>query len=521
MHAGFISPVWWFCFLAGVPCIGAVSAERVHRLRGRGSHSLRAAADENWYYNKNGANWLGLGNCGNGPQSPMNTTGVPSIDDDGQKVFFQFPVHKGEAIVQNTRSGLVVALRARGAFHVGAAFPDDLTASYSLKEIRIHLPSEHLFNGKRAAMELQLHHVDVLTGTSRNRSMAPTTAVVAVGFEQTPHSTHPFLQTLLQRDLPLHRSSQRRVNEHPMSMDFSKLFGAKYAAPVDAALLEYEGSLTTPPCSQGVRWFLRQGVLPVSNPDLEKFRQATISSMEYGLQVSGNVRQLQAPFGRSVIPRAVVTVRAASDAPGSARPTRARNHSSTEAHTAVHAAVNFTGPGIPDAFRSLPDVQVAIEDKKAEKERVEKQQAERRAREEEEKSQARSEREAEDQSDDDESDEEESHRAKKTSTKEKRRKPFSIAPHQAKGPCCPPLVALRVERDQAAQRATAYCQDVQALQQELQASFATDSGVIVEEQRALRQALAVQTMSCSSYSEAADAMRAQVLVAENECKGCA
>ena len=44
--------------------------------------------------------------------------------------------------------------------------------------------------------------------------------------------------------------------------------------PVSKDYFRYSGSLTTPPCSEGVRWYVMKEAITVSKAQIEAFRQA-------------------------------------------------------------------------------------------------------------------------------------------------------------------------------------------------------------------------------------------------------
>lgn len=106
---------------------------------------------------------------------------------------------------------------------------------YELVQLHTHCPSEHTFSGAHAAAELHLVH----------RSPAGVLAVVGVVFIE--GAENPALGSIL--DAVAGR-------EHPAAIDLDRL------VPRDRAHIRYEGSLTTPPYTEGVHW--RELVRPSS-----------------------------------------------------------------------------------------------------------------------------------------------------------------------------------------------------------------------------------------------------------------
>ena len=99
--------------------------------------------------------------------------------------------------------------------------------AYGLVQLHMHCPSEHTFSGTHAAMGLHLVH----------QSAEGALAVVAVTFVEGPanRAIGSIVDALAGEDAP-------------ESLDLDGLL------PVDRAYVAYEGSLTTPPYSEGVAW---------------------------------------------------------------------------------------------------------------------------------------------------------------------------------------------------------------------------------------------------------------------------
>ena len=127
---------------------------------------------------------------------------------------------------------------------------------FELLQFHFHSHSEHTVNGKPSPMEMHLVH----------KSGDGKLAVVGVFFEKGIKEKH---------------------SAKPSSLDlvfgaFSAVAGLNLSSetPIDAAQLlpdnqsyyHYMGSLTTPPCSEGVRWFVMQTPLQISKKQLDRFR---------------------------------------------------------------------------------------------------------------------------------------------------------------------------------------------------------------------------------------------------------
>jgi carbonic anhydrase len=118
--------------------------------------------------------------------------------------------------------------------------------SYQLIQFHFHTPSEHTISGKAAAAELHLVH--------RNANGA--LAVIGVLVKRGPES--PALAPLW-KHLPAVEGPAHRVNGRINALDL---------LPAQRTTYRYDGSLTTPPCSEGVKWLVMTSPITMSDEQL-------------------------------------------------------------------------------------------------------------------------------------------------------------------------------------------------------------------------------------------------------------
>ncbi len=124
--------------------------------------------------------------------------------------------------------------------------------SYALQQFHFHIPSEHQFKGKAFDMEMHLVH----------KNQAGNLAVIAVFMTVSENDNEPFLE--LFQHLPIEETKK----DVPM----------KYAIDLNSVLplkkfaYRYPGSLTTPPCSEGVTWIIMKQPIFLSGEQLVEFR---------------------------------------------------------------------------------------------------------------------------------------------------------------------------------------------------------------------------------------------------------
>ncbi len=120
---------------------------------------------------------------------------------------------------------------------------------FELKHFHFHAPSEHSLDGKRTAMEVHFVHGQ------------PSGRLAVVGAFLVPGASNSTLKQI--------------VAEAP-----TKGVRAKLSAPVDPCKLvpsegpvvRYEGSLTTPPCSEVVTWNIFKTPVQAAQSDIDAFR---------------------------------------------------------------------------------------------------------------------------------------------------------------------------------------------------------------------------------------------------------
>lgn len=141
---------------------------------------------------------------------------------------------------------------------------------YQLKYLILHLPSEHQIKEKSFAAELQMLHED-----KNGRKV-----MIAVLFEE--GSANPVMEKLL-GSLPKEGESSKAIAMRITPADLM---------PVKQAYYRYSGSLTTPPCSEGVQWIIMKEPLKLSKAQIEALQSALGGP---------NHRPVQDPQGRMIL----------------------------------------------------------------------------------------------------------------------------------------------------------------------------------------------------------------------------
>jgi len=141
---------------------------------------------------------------------------------------------------------------------------------FILRQYHFHAPSENRINGK--AFPLEAHFV--------HASASGEVAVIAVMFEL--GDENKALEHLLSI-LPTHINKVVSLGE---KTDLSALF------PADRHYYRYSGSLTTPPCTEGLRWLVMKETVTLSANQLAKIKNALANA---------NNRPIQPINGRLIV----------------------------------------------------------------------------------------------------------------------------------------------------------------------------------------------------------------------------
>ncbi|MFK5985318.1 MAG: carbonic anhydrase family protein [Pseudomonadota bacterium] len=194
------------------------------------------------------ANWSKLSKnyyaCNNGKnQSPVNIDNT--IDGKLPSIPYNYSILVGESIKNNGHT-VQVNIRSGGEIEV-----DD--KKFTLKQFHFHVPSENTINKRSFPAEVHFVHV----------SEEGQLAVIAMMY--TLGAPDPLLWNLA-RKIPFEKDQSFALG----SKDLSVLETDKALK----AYIRFNGSLTTPPCSEGVIWLVKKPYLNISMQQLNLLQKA-------------------------------------------------------------------------------------------------------------------------------------------------------------------------------------------------------------------------------------------------------
>lgn len=127
---------------------------------------------------------------------------------------------------------------------------------FILNEFHFHQPSEHTLDGKQYPLEL--HFVNI----------SETGDAVALGVFFEEGAENPIINTLLES------FKASKVQSKPIAIQVNP----NDLQPAKGAFYRYEGSLTTPPCREGLVWLIHQKPMTVSKEQLAAFNEQMIQN---------------------------------------------------------------------------------------------------------------------------------------------------------------------------------------------------------------------------------------------------
>ena len=124
--------------------------------------------------------------------------------------------------------------------------------TYTLAQLHFHTPSEHQLNGKEFDMELHLVH------KNEDDELAVLGVLIKEG------NVNTTLEKMW-NSIPEEKTEEEVKLAEPVDL--------MNILPENQHTYQYEGSLTTPPCSEGVHWIVLEHPIEMSKKQIAAFRQ--------------------------------------------------------------------------------------------------------------------------------------------------------------------------------------------------------------------------------------------------------
>ena len=189
-------------------------------------------------------------------QAPINIVG-PFVK---AKLSLVPAYQEAKAVLTNDGRNIDIKVEEGGKLRVDSV-------PYELTKVQFHRPSEEQIDGQASAMDMQLTH--------RNEKGDTVTLVVLFKEGEENAALKP-----LWEKLPTKVGERAELEENKINF--------KTLLPSVLDYFSYEGTLTTPPCSEGVKYYVLKTPLTVTKEQLKQF------------PFEGNVRPVQKLNGRVV-----------------------------------------------------------------------------------------------------------------------------------------------------------------------------------------------------------------------------
>jgi len=220
-----------FCII-GEPCAAIAQAHAAHEWSYSGSESPAHWGELNPEFAA----------CKTGHrQSPINIVGARSADLPS----IQFEYKPGPLRIIKNGHTIEIDYAPGSFIKIG-------DKRYELKQFHFHHPSEETVNGRRFPVELHLVHSDADGHL----------AVVSVLLEK--GSANPLVETLW---------GLVPKTAGPEMIHANVQINAADLLPINRNYFTFAGSLTTPPCTEGVSWFVLQTPVTISNRQVATFAE--------------------------------------------------------------------------------------------------------------------------------------------------------------------------------------------------------------------------------------------------------
>lgn len=207
-----------------------------------------ASGDVHWGYSGHGGpdNWSSLSDtfstCSAGVnQSPINLTAF--VEGELAEIGFNYKanattiVNNGHTVQANFPEGSKISI-------------DDM--EFNLLQCHFHAPSENSIEGKSFPMEGHCVHA------SADGKLAVVSIMYEIGAGSKGIGN-------LWATMPQHKGDEHKINATVNALDLM---------PANKDYYRFNGSLTTPPCTEGVRWFVLKDTVTISEAQLGAFQGA-------------------------------------------------------------------------------------------------------------------------------------------------------------------------------------------------------------------------------------------------------
>lgn len=226
---------------------------------------MQTHAESKWSYQGDGApeHWANINQdynrCSGFNQSPINVTNTIQADIAPLK----FDYHATAQTIINNGHTIQINFTDGGDLHLDGDI-------FYLKQFHLHTPSENKIEGTSYPLEAHFVHMN------KQGALAVVGVMYAEGLQNLSLAK-------LWNQLPKEINTEIKLNQDIQAADF---------LPKQQQYYRFNGSLTTPPCTEGVRWILFKDIQTASTEQIKSFA---------ALMEHGNSRPIQPVNARIIL----------------------------------------------------------------------------------------------------------------------------------------------------------------------------------------------------------------------------
>ncbi|TEA15522.1 Carbonic anhydrase [Colletotrichum sidae] len=225
----------------------------------------------NWHSHSNESSLCATGK----QQSPINLNDTSANLVKGSSLEFNVPGMPGGAVFENLGSTLEVVADNGTLLRDGRL--------YNLKQFHFHTPSEHRVDSEYYPMEV--HFVFEADAEFNKGSAGPSNSVVGFLIEVDNSSPSPFLAGVFTNLADVAAPGSHSTTP---GLDFCELKDLLARSDV----YQYDGSLTTPPCTEGIAWNVVSEPLTIDDVTFRAAKKIMKFNSRYTQNVPGQVNLL-------------------------------------------------------------------------------------------------------------------------------------------------------------------------------------------------------------------------------------
>lgn len=183
---------------------------------------------------------LGYPDCNGEEQSPVDIPSEAPIHNTGITFGYKMSTlnitNNGHTIQVTYGNGSIIDVNGK---------------KYRLLQFHLHAPSEHAINGSYYDIELHIVH----------QSDDGKYAVIGVMLE---NGTENIAYSQIWKYLPKEKGDPQVISTNDIN--------AINLLPSNKSYYQYNGSFTTPPCTEGVKWFVMSNTVKISKEQIDTFK---------------------------------------------------------------------------------------------------------------------------------------------------------------------------------------------------------------------------------------------------------